>query len=182
MGVGADGVGSWADAVDRRCQTVQFRMSFRRVSCEPPMRPAPCQRVPHSACRALQRIPPALEPNCQPCETVRAQRQLMEQGSPMRLSEFTRSSHTRLPRRHMLDCALPRARRANRQPPPFSAVPCRSFPHACALNCRLPLARLPTSANCPCASLQSVSFRAGPPYNYLLTLAQLPSPIKLLYG
>mgnify|MGYP001807507134 CR=1 FL=1 len=108
---------------------------------------------------------------------------LWNRGSPMRLSEFTRSSHTRLPTRRAHDYALPLARRANRQPPPCSTVLCRSLPHACALNCPLPLARLPTSANCPCASLQSGSFRAGPPYNYLLTLAQLPTatltPVRL---
>ena len=103
--------------------------------------------------------------------------------SPMRLSELTRSSHTQLPKGRAHDYALPLARRANRQPPPCSTVPCRSFQPACALNCSFPLARLPTSAKCPCASLQSGSFRAGLPYNYLLPLVQLPTrtetPVRL---
>ena len=96
----------------------------------------------------------------------------------MRLSEFTRSSHTQLPRRRVHDYALPLARRANRQSQPGSTMLRRSFPHACALNYPLPLARLPTSANCPCALLQSGSLRAGLPYNYQLPLAQLPSPTE----
>ncbi len=107
----------------------------------------------------------------------------METAAAPCISLSLHAAHTQLPKRHARDYAFPLTHRANRQPPPSSAVLSCSFPHACALNCPLPLARLPTTANDPCASLQSGSFRAGLPYNYLLTLAQLPTatlpPVRL---
>ena len=87
--------------------THEFCRNFGRVSREfcahsppvlaefPPSSGAPRPRVPTSDYHALQRVPPALEPNCQPCETVCAQRQLMETGSAPCVSLSLHAAHTR---------------------------------------------------------------------------------------
>ncbi len=116
----------------------QFRASYRRISCEPPLRPAracPPAPVVHSS-----ESHPSWSPTVNRVKPCAPRGTLWNWGSPIRLSEFTRSSHTRLPKRRAHDYALPLARRANRQLPPCSTVPCRSFPHAPLHNYQLPLA------------------------------------------
>ena len=92
---------------------------------------------------------------CQPCESVCAQRQLMETGSTPCVSLSLHAAHAQLPKRRAHDFALPLARRANHEPPPYSAA--AFHPHAPLQNYPLPLACLPTSANCPCATASSQS-------------------------
>ena len=64
------------------CQRARASCAFRR---------GPLDEAPP----LLQRVPPALQPNCQACGTVCAHRQLMETGSAPCVSLSLHAAHTR---------------------------------------------------------------------------------------
>ena len=76
----------------------KFSLSFPQFSPSfPQATPAACALPAraHHRLSCTARVPPALQPNCQPCETVCAQRQLMETGSAPCVSLSLHAAHTR---------------------------------------------------------------------------------------